>query len=149
MGYGHLTIDERERSRNVSSTHVDRKARYTIAVKVADKSAETVTMATLKAMKPLPSEKIKTMTFDNGKEFAGFKQLEHTQALRFRLNFANESKIIIQKNLYSGTILYIGDDHRSIDKDIMGPIEVVSETDQDSDMATLSFRAPHSLARSN
>ena len=86
MGYGHLTIDERERSRNVSSTHVDRKARYTIAVKVADKSAETVTMATLKAMKPLPSEKIKTMTFDNGKEFAGFKQLE--QGLKMRSYFA-------------------------------------------------------------
>jgi IS30 family transposase len=57
-----------------------------IAVKVADKSAETVTMVTLKAMKPLPSEKVKTTTFDNGKEFAGFNQLE--QGLKMCSYFA-------------------------------------------------------------
>ena len=79
------TIEGRKGS-GLIATHVDRKARYTIAVKVADKSAETVTMATLKAMKTLPSEKIKTMTFDNGKEFAGFKQLE--QGLKMRSYFA-------------------------------------------------------------
>ena len=58
------------------ATHVERKTRYTVAVKVADKSAETVTKATIAAMKKLPPEKVKTMTFDNGKEFAGFKELE-------------------------------------------------------------------------
>jgi IS30 family transposase len=58
------------------ATHVERKTRYTVAVKVADKSAETVTKATMAAMKKLPPEKVKTMTFDNGKEFAGFKELE-------------------------------------------------------------------------
>jgi IS30 family transposase len=79
------TVEGRKGS-GLIATHVDRKARYTIAVKVADKSAETVTMATLKAMKTLPSEKIKTMTFDNGKEFAGFKQLE--QGLKMRSYFA-------------------------------------------------------------
>jgi IS30 family transposase len=47
-----------------------------VAVKVTDKSAETVTQATLAAMRTLPPEKVKTMTFDNGKEFAGFKDLE-------------------------------------------------------------------------
>jgi len=58
------------------ATHVERKSRYTVAVKVDDKSAETVTKATLESMKKLPPEKVKTMTFDNGKEFAGFKELE-------------------------------------------------------------------------
>jgi transposase, IS30 family len=53
------------------ATHVERKSRYTVAVKVADKSANTVTRAALDAMKKLPPEKVKTMTFDNGKEFAG------------------------------------------------------------------------------
>jgi IS30 family transposase len=59
------------------ATHVERKSRYTVAVKVDDKSAETVTKATLEAMRKLPSGKVRTMTFDNGKEFAGFKELEH------------------------------------------------------------------------
>jgi len=64
------------------ATHVERKARYTVAVKVADKSAETVTQATLTAMKKLPPEKVRTMTFDNGKEFAGFKDLERGLGMR-------------------------------------------------------------------
>ena len=64
------------------ATHVDRKSRYTVAVKVADKSAETVTRATLAAMRKLPPEKVKTMTFDNGKEFAGFKELERGLGMR-------------------------------------------------------------------
>lgn len=58
------------------ATHVERKSRYTVAVKVKDKSATAVTAAILETMKKLPPEKIKTMTFDNGKEFAGFKELE-------------------------------------------------------------------------
>jgi len=64
------------------ATHVERKTRYTVAVKVADKSAETVTKATIAAMRNLPSEKVKTMTFDNGKEFAGFKELERGLDMR-------------------------------------------------------------------
>jgi IS30 family transposase len=64
------------------ATHVERKTRYTVAVKVADKSAETVTGATLSVMRKLPPDKIKTMTFDNGKEFAGFKELEVGLAMR-------------------------------------------------------------------
>jgi len=64
------------------ATHVDRKARYTIAVKVDDKSADTVTRATLSAMQKLPPEKVRTMTFDNGKEFAGFKALERGLGMR-------------------------------------------------------------------
>jgi IS30 family transposase len=69
------TVEGRKGS-GLIATHVDRKSRYTVAVKVADKSVPTVTQATLRAMKKLPPEKIRTMTFDNGKEFAGFKDLE-------------------------------------------------------------------------
>jgi IS30 family transposase len=64
------------------ATHVERKTRYTVAVKMADKSADTVTKATIAAMKKLPPEKVKTMTFDNGKEFAGFKELERGLDMR-------------------------------------------------------------------
>lgn len=69
------------------ATHVERKSRYTVAVKVKDKSADTVTHATLASMKKLPLDLVKTMTFDNGKEFAGFKELE--RGLGMRSYFAN------------------------------------------------------------
>lgn len=75
------TVEGRKGS-GLIATHVDRKSRYTVAVKVADKSAQTVTQATLTAMKKLPPEKIRTMTFDNGKEFAGFKDLERGLGMR-------------------------------------------------------------------
>jgi IS30 family transposase len=63
-------------------THVDRKSRYTVAVKVADKSSEAVNRAICARMKSLPADKIKTITYDNGKEFAGFKDLERTLGMR-------------------------------------------------------------------
>jgi IS30 family transposase len=69
------TVEGRKGSGFIA-THVERKSRYTVAAKTCDKSADTVTKATLDAMKNLPPENIKTMTFDNGKEFAGFKELE-------------------------------------------------------------------------
>lgn len=69
------------------ATHVDRKSRYTVAVKVEDKSVETVNRAICAAMEQLPPDKVKTMTFDNGKEFAGFKDLE--RALGMRSYFAH------------------------------------------------------------
>src|SRR4030042_5778269 len=67
---------EGRKSCGLLATHVERKSRYTVAVKVKDKSAYTVTGATVRVMKKLPPEKVKTMTFDNGKEFAGFKDIE-------------------------------------------------------------------------
>ena len=75
------TVEGRKGS-GLIATHVDRKSRYTVAVKISDKSASTVTRATLEAMKKLPPEKLRTMTFDNGKEFAGFKDLERELGMR-------------------------------------------------------------------
>lgn len=73
---------EGRKSCGLLATHVERKGRYTVAVKVEDKSADKVTRATLDVMKKLPPEKVKTMTFDNGKEFAGFKELERGLGMR-------------------------------------------------------------------
>jgi transposase, IS30 family len=78
---------EGRKSSGLLATHVERKSRYTVAVKVKDKSADTVSGATLAAMKNLPKKKVKTITFDNGKEFAGFKELE--RGLGMRSYFAN------------------------------------------------------------
>ena len=73
---------EGRKSAGLLATHVERKGRYTVAVKLDDKSADTVTRATLEAMNKLPPEKVKTMTFDNGREFAGFKELERGLGMR-------------------------------------------------------------------
>jgi IS30 family transposase len=73
---------EGRKGKGLLATHVERKSRYTVAVKVADKSAPTVTRATVKRMKRLPKAKRKTMTMDNGKEFAGFAHLESQLGIR-------------------------------------------------------------------
>jgi len=78
---------EGRKSCGLLATHVERKSRYTVAVKVRDKSADTLTRATIKAFRKLPLDFVKTMTFDNGKEFAGFKELE--LGLGMRSYFAN------------------------------------------------------------
>lgn len=69
------------------ATHVERKSRYTQATKLASKSAEDYTIATLEIFKKIPSAKVKTFTVDNGKEFAHFKEME--KALAAKVYFAN------------------------------------------------------------
>jgi IS30 family transposase len=56
-------------------TLVDRKSRYTLGEKVPDLKADTVTEASVAALKSVPREKRKSVTFDNGKEFAGHEEL--------------------------------------------------------------------------
>lgn len=68
------------------ATHVDRKSRYLVASKLKDKSAKSMNQATIKSFRNIETDKIKTMTFDNGKEFAGFKELE--KALETKTYFA-------------------------------------------------------------
>lgn len=77
---------EGRKGKSLFATYVERKARYTAAVKVIRKSADIVTFMTIDTMKKLPSEKVKTITFDNGREFAGFKELE--QKLNMKSYFA-------------------------------------------------------------
>ncbi len=58
------------------ATHVERKSRYLVAAKLADKAANTMTIASASAFERIPKKMRKTLTVDNGKEFAQFKQLE-------------------------------------------------------------------------
>ena len=64
------------------ATHVDRKSRYLIAVKLADKKATTMTKQTTKAFRKVPRKLRHTLTVDNGKEFAKFKELESKTKLK-------------------------------------------------------------------
>ena len=58
------------------ASHVERKSRYLVTAKLSDKTAETMTIASAKAFRRVPKVMRKTLTVDNGKEFAYFKQLE-------------------------------------------------------------------------
>jgi IS30 family transposase len=63
------------------ATHVERKSRYLIVAKLSDKQAKTMTAQTVKAFKSVPRQLRKTLTVDNGKEFADFKQIESKTGL--------------------------------------------------------------------
>lgn len=63
------------------ATHVERKSRYLIAAKLADKKALTMTEASVQAFTKIPKAIRHTLTLDNGKEFARFKELEEKTGL--------------------------------------------------------------------
>ena len=69
------------------ATHVERKSRYLLVGKMDDKSAESMNATTRQLFRKIPRSKRKTATFDNGKEFAGFKALE--KAVGFCCYFAD------------------------------------------------------------
>ena len=58
------------------ATHVERKSRYWVAGKLADKRSETLMQTSLALLKAIDSRLIKTFTVDNGSEFSLFKTLE-------------------------------------------------------------------------
>ncbi|MDY0190969.1 MAG: IS30 family transposase [Desulfuromonas sp.] len=57
-------------------TLVERRTRHCVITKAADKSAQQVTDAILRGLKPLDFL-VKTITYDNGKEFAFHQQVNH------------------------------------------------------------------------
>ena len=78
---------EGAKGRGLVVTHVERKSRYTLLGKLPDKKAVTLSRATRVMMKGLPKKLRRTMTPDNGKEFADFKTIE--QELKMTVYFAN------------------------------------------------------------
>jgi len=58
----------------VIATMVERKSRFTVVAKSKDKTTASVIAAIIKEMEPF-SLLVKTVTFDNGKEFSGHKHL--------------------------------------------------------------------------
>ncbi len=58
------------------ATFVERKSRFTVARVMKDKRAQTLNTAAFRGFAKLPSNLIRTLTVDNGKEFAGFKEIE-------------------------------------------------------------------------
>lgn len=56
-------------------TLVDRKSRYVLLIPSKDRTARRVRLKLQKLLKPLPPEQRRSVTFDNGKEFAEHKLL--------------------------------------------------------------------------
>jgi len=71
LGIGHWEIDTivGKPSGNVLVTMVERFSRYTLIARAENKSSEAVSVALLKRMHS-NRNKVKTLTYDNGKEFA-------------------------------------------------------------------------------
>lgn len=67
---------EGAKGKGALATHVERKSRYLIAVKLADKKAATMNAQSIAAFQKLPRLMRQTLTVDNGKEFSQFKELK-------------------------------------------------------------------------
>ncbi len=72
---------EGKKSTGYMATHVERKSRYLIATKLVNKKAESLTLKSIKAFWRIPKKMRKTLTVDNGREFAHFKELENKTGL--------------------------------------------------------------------
>lgn len=64
------------------ATHVERKCRYLLAIKLADKKAATMTQQTTKVFRKISRKLRHILTVDNGREFANFKELEENTKLK-------------------------------------------------------------------
>ncbi len=63
-------------------TQVERKSRYLLANRITDRRATTVAAAKITQFSALPKSWRRTLTLDNGKEFAAFKHVEQQTGLR-------------------------------------------------------------------
>lgn len=78
--YGHWELDTvvsgLGKSKSCFITLVERKSRFYKAIKSPNRHADVVARLIIDCLKPFPSELVKTITTDNGKEFAEWEQIE-------------------------------------------------------------------------
>lgn len=74
------TVEGGKGSGNIA-THVERKSRYLIAAKLMNKTAAVTATAVTAAYRRIPKVMRQTLTLDNGKEFARFKDIEQSAGL--------------------------------------------------------------------
>ena len=68
--------------RGFVATHVNRRSRFLLAAKVSRRTAAEVTAATRQILQPLPPHVRRTLTVDNGSEWAAFRTLQKTLGLQ-------------------------------------------------------------------
>lgn len=86
--FGHWEGDSMKFKRNAQTlaTYTERKSRYVVAIKVRDNSASERSTVTNRCFGQLPISARKTMTFDNGLEFADHSAI--TNAIGTKIYFA-------------------------------------------------------------
>lgn len=75
------TVEGKKGSGHIA-THVERKSRYLILAKLPDKSAAQTAKAVTGAYQRIPKALRKTLTLDNGREFAHFAQIQKDTGLK-------------------------------------------------------------------
>jgi IS30 family transposase len=74
------TVEGNKGSEHIA-THVERKSRFLLASKLPDKLASTMATKTIACFQKIPKIARKTLTVDNGKEFAKFNDIQATVGL--------------------------------------------------------------------
>ncbi|MDD8048227.1 MAG: IS30 family transposase [Thomasclavelia sp.] len=69
-------IDHKRKSKYCFVTLAERRSRFYIAILVPDRTSKNVTPAIINALKQFPNDLVKTITFDRGKEFSGYEEIE-------------------------------------------------------------------------
>lgn len=64
------------------ATFVERKSRYLFAEIMPDRTSSRMTQTTIALFENIPKQVLKTFTSDNGKEFAGFKEVEEQLGIK-------------------------------------------------------------------
>lgn len=87
--FGHWESDTMEgaKGRGLLVTHVERKSKYVRLGKLDGKKSKALSSVTCSILSDLPDKLLKTMTCDNGKEFAGFADIE--KGLNLKTYFAH------------------------------------------------------------
>jgi IS30 family transposase len=81
------TVEGSKSRGGLLATHVERKSGFVCVAKLANKRADAFTAGTIRVLQDFPPSLRRTMTADNGVEFAHFKRLE--VALGLKVYFAH------------------------------------------------------------
>lgn len=78
--FGHCELDtvvsSRGKSKGCFATFLERRSRLYIAIKIPDRTSESMKKAIIQVKKALPKNAFKTATVDRGKEFACYADME-------------------------------------------------------------------------
>ena len=101
--FGHWELDtmvsSRGQSKGCLATFVERKTRFYIAIKMDDRTKDSMFLAISSLYNTLTSKLLKTFTVDRGKEFACFEQVEFfpkkTDLAKVTLDKLTEALVLI------------------------------------------------------
>jgi len=132
-------------NRSHLATHVERKSRYLIATKLADRKADTFAERSTEVLSKVPPRLLHTLTLDNGSECARFSKIEHATGMKvyFAAPYAawqrgtNENTNgLLRQYFPKGT-----DFRRITDKALQGAVDRLNHRPR----KCLGYRSPHEV----